>query len=77
MAGTAAENGWVPWSVVRRAIGGVVEIPRTAGLMVLGAWVVLGRSVLDAAYDAWNLLPSRWQSGRQAAKGPADAGRRR
>ena len=39
MAGTAAENGWVPWSVVRRAIGGVVEIPRTAGLMVLGAGV--------------------------------------
>ena len=77
MAGTAAENGWAPWTVVRRTIGGVVEIPRTAGLMVLGAGVVLGRSVLDVAYETWSLLPSLWQSPRQATRRSADAGRTR
>ena len=76
MAGTAAENGWAPWSVVWRTIGGVVEIPRTAGLMVLGAGVVLGRSVLDAAYETWSLLAPLWQSARQATKRSAGAGRK-
>lgn len=41
------ENGRGPWMAVERATGVVVAAPLTVGFILLGAGVILGRSLLE------------------------------
>ena len=61
------ENGWRPWRVVSYLVGGAVSLPVVAGFVVLGAGVVVARSMRDIVREAWTRLPLRTRSE------PADA----
>jgi len=52
-------SGWAVWRIVPRLAGGVVSVPVVAGFVVLGAAVLVGRSLRGVARDAWALLPTR------------------
>ena len=51
------ERGWQPWRVVSYLVGGAVSLPVVAGFVVLGAGVVMARSVRDIMREAWTRLP--------------------
>ena len=53
------ENGWRPWRVVSYLVGGAVSLPVVAGFVVLGAGVVMARSMRDIVREAWMRLPTR------------------
>jgi hypothetical protein len=53
------EQGWRPWRVVSYLVGGAVSLPVVAGFVVLGAGVVVARSMRDIVREAWTRLPLR------------------
>jgi hypothetical protein len=53
------ENGWRPWRVVSYLVGGAVSLPVVAGFVMLGAGVVVARSMRDIVREAWTRLPMR------------------
>ena len=59
---TDDESGWRPWRVVSYLVGGAVSLPVVAGFVVLGAGVVMARSVRDIMREAWTRLPMRARS---------------
>ena len=56
-------NGSVPWSVVQRVAGGAAAVPLTIVFLTLGAAVLMGRSLLDAA--RWTRRTSASRAGRR------------
>ena len=65
------ENGRGPWMAVERATGVIVAAPITAGFILLGAGVIVGRSLLE-------LLTGSVSTGRipERKKGPRAKERR-
>ena len=55
---------WMVWRVVPRLAGGVVAVPVVTGFVVLGAAVLLVRSLRDVARETWARLPTRRASPR-------------
>ncbi|HZP43415.1 MAG TPA: hypothetical protein VFD84_18150 [Candidatus Binatia bacterium] len=53
------ENGWRPWAVVPRLVGGVIALPVVAGFVALGATVVVARSVRELVRGTWAWVPGR------------------
>jgi hypothetical protein len=51
-------DGWRPWRVIPWIAGGAVSVPIVAGFVLLGAAVVLARSLRDAVRETWALLPA-------------------
>ena len=53
------ESGWRAWRVVSYLVGGAVSFPVVAGFVMLGAGVVVARSMRDMMREAWARLPMR------------------
>lgn len=47
------EDGWDARAAVARVASGVVAVPMVVGFVVLGAAVVLGRTLRDVALGPW------------------------
>jgi hypothetical protein len=53
------EVGSAPWRAIPRVAGGIVAAPVVVGFVVLGAAVLVMRSLRDVAREAWALIPGR------------------
>ena len=66
-------DGWLPWQAVPRIAAGAITVPVVVGFVVLGAAVVLVRSVRDVAREAWARVPARRGNGRRRDQRDSDA----
>jgi hypothetical protein len=48
-----------PWRAVSWIAGGAVSLPVVVGFVLLGATVIMARSVRDLGREAWAWLPGR------------------
>ena len=63
-----ALDGWLPLTLLRRAATAAAAIPLAATFVVLGAGVLLGRSLADLAeHTWWRPAPDRRRSAPDAA----------
>jgi hypothetical protein len=53
------ETGWRSWRMIPRVAGGAIALPVVLGFVVLGAVVLVGRSVREALRDTWSRLAAR------------------
>jgi len=59
MSDEGGEDGWRPWQVIPWLAGGALSVPVVVGFVMLGAAVLVGRSVREVAREAWTWRPLR------------------
>ena len=66
-------DGWLPWQAAPRIVAGAITVPVVVGFVVLGAAVVVARSVRDVAREAWARVPTRRGNARRREQRDSDA----
>ena len=59
MGDDGGDVGWRSWQLIPRVAGGAVSVPVVVGFVVLGAAVLVGRSLREVAREAWIRLVVR------------------
>jgi len=65
-------DGWRPLEAVPRIAVGVLAVPVVAAFVVLGAGVLVLRSVRSVARETWGIVPAWRGSGRRSRKSGSD-----
>ena len=67
-------GGWRPLRAVPRvAMAGAISVPVVLGFVVLGAGVIVVRSLRDVARETWAWIPSLRGTGRGGDQSRSDA----